>query len=181
MNAKANRPASLPPIPSGELAARRRVGDLDVDLPSMAAISNLFRLANGVRNYMERQVLRDFDLTFSGFTVLWVLWVMGSMETRHLAAEAGVTKGTLTGILKTLEGRGLVERITPETDRRLTRVHLTTKGEARMRGLFPRFNTAESDIVSALRSAEKAQFIATLRKLVNAIDGLERAQVVNCG
>ena len=72
-------PPPVPPaIPVGEEAARKRVGDLDVDLPSMAAISNLFRAVNAARNYIERKVLRDYNLTFSGFTTLWVLWVMGA-------------------------------------------------------------------------------------------------------
>jgi len=147
----------------------------------MAAVSNLFRVVNAVRNYIERRVLRDYNLTFSGFTVLWVLWVMGSMETRHLASEAAVTKGTLTGILKTLEDRNLVERVTPETDRRLTLVHLTHKGERRMRQIYPRFNAVEADITAALDEDERDAFIATLRNMLGAIDTLEKAQAVNYG
>jgi DNA-binding MarR family transcriptional regulator len=169
------------PIPVGEEAARKRVGELDVDLPSMAAISNLFRAVNAARNYIERKVLRDYSLTFSGFTTLWVLWVMGSMETRHLAAEASVTKGTLTGILKTLEDRGLVTRETPETDRRLTLVHLTQKGEQRMQEIFPRFNAAERDITSALDDQERDELVATLRHLLTSIDDLEKGEAVKYG
>lgn len=174
-------PPVRPPIPTGEEAARERVGDLDVDFRSMAAVSNLFRVVNSVRNYIERRVLRDYNLTFSGFTVLWVLWVMGSMETRHLASEAAVTKGTLTGILKTLEDRDLVERVTPETDRRLTLVHLTRKGERRMRQIYPRFNAAEADITAALDEDERDAFITTLRNMLGAIDTLEKAQAVKYG
>ena len=42
--------------------------------------------------------------------MLFVLWIWGDQQTRHLAEEAGVTKGTLTGVLKTLEKRGLARR-----------------------------------------------------------------------
>lgn len=174
-------PPVPPPIPTGEEAARKRVGDLDVDLPSMAAISNLFRVVNAARNYIERNVLRDYNLTFSGFTTLWVLWLTGSMETRHLAAEAAVTKGTLTGILKTLEDRDLVERVTSEADRRLTLVHLTRKGERRMQELYPRFNAAEREITAALDEDERDDFVAILRHLLSSIDALEKAQAVNYG
>ena len=72
----------------------------------MAAVSNIYRAANVIRNHMERQVLADEDLSWAAFTVLFVLWIWGDQQTRHLAAEAGVTKGTLTGVLKTLEKRG---------------------------------------------------------------------------
>ena len=160
------------PLPL-ERAARRRVGELDVDLPSMAAMSNVFRLANAARNYMERHVLREFDLTFSGFTVLWVLWVAGPQETRHLAAEAAITKGTLTGVLKTLEARKLVTRETPENDRRLTVVRTTRKGETRMRQIFPIFNHAESEMIDGLSSAERNKLTSTLRQLVHAIENME--------
>lgn len=174
-------PPVPPPIPTGEEAARKRVGELDVDLPSMAAISNLFRVVNAARNYIERKVLRDYNLTFSGFTTLWVLWVMGSMETRHLAAEASVTKGTLTGILKTLEDRHLVERETPPADRRLTLVHLTAKGRQRMKEIFPRFNAAERDITEGLDEARRDDLVASLRQLLISIEALENAKAVNYG
>ena len=72
----------------------------------MAAVSNIYRAANAIRNHMEQKVLADEDLSWAAFTVLFVLWIWGDQQTRHLAAEAGVTKGTLTGVLKTLEKRG---------------------------------------------------------------------------
>jgi MarR family transcriptional regulator, organic hydroperoxide resistance regulator len=64
------------------------------------------RAANAIRHHMEQQVLAEEDLSWAAFTVLFVLWIWGDQQTRHLAAEAGVTKGTLTGVLKTLEKRG---------------------------------------------------------------------------
>lgn len=171
----ASKKTRSPPSSPSELVAPRRVGELDVDLPSMAVISNVFRVANAARNYMERHVLKDFDLTFSGFTVLWVLWVTGSMETRHIAAEAAITKGTLTGVLKTLESQKLVERVTPESDRRLTLVHLTRKGEQWMRRIYPKFNQVESRIVATLDGARRDNFLATLRRLLYAFEALSEA------
>jgi hypothetical protein len=78
-----------------------------LDFTAMAAVSNIYRAANAIRNQMERDVLAEADLSWAAFTVLFVLWIWGDQQTRHLAAEAGVTKGTLTGVLKTLEKRGL--------------------------------------------------------------------------
>jgi hypothetical protein len=78
---------------------RERIGDQHLDFAAMAAVSNIYRAANVVRNHMERKVLADEDLSWAAFTVLFVLWIWGDQQTRHLAAEAGVTKGTLTGVL----------------------------------------------------------------------------------
>ena len=148
----------LPALTRTEIAARDRLGALDIDLPSTTAVSNIFRAANAARNY-----LRNYELSFSGFTMLWVLWIEGPQETRRLAQEAGITKGTLTGVLKTLEGLELVRRTTPDEDRRLTIVHLTTRGKRRMQQVFPKFNQAEAEITAGLNNREWAGLVTGLR------------------
>ena len=120
-----------------------RLGDLTLDFEAMAVVSNLFRAANAVRNHLERSVLAPADLTWTAFVVLWVVWIWGRVETRTIAAEGGFSKATLSGVLTTLEGRGLVERSRSETDGRLVDVALTPAGEKLMRGLFPKFNAEE--------------------------------------
>ena len=89
---------------------RDRIGGQRLDFAAMAAVFNIYRAANAIRHHMEQQVLAEEDLSWAAFTVLFVLWIWGDQQTRHLAAEAGVTKGTLTGVLKTLEKRGLARR-----------------------------------------------------------------------
>src|ERR1700685_2747725 len=116
---------------------RSRIGDQHLDFAAMAAVSNIYRAANVVRNHMERKVLADEDLSWAAFTVLFVLWIWGDQQTRHLAAEAGVTKGTLTGVLKTLEKRGLTQRQAHADDGRLVLVSLQPKGIAVIERLFP--------------------------------------------
>src|ERR1700756_5808361 len=119
---------------------RGRIGDQHLDFAAMAAVSNIYRAANVIRNHMERKVLADEDLSWAAFTVLFVLWIWGDQQTRHLAAEAGVTKGTLTGVLKTLEKRGLARRRGHDEDGRLVLVALEPKGQEGIGGLFPRVN-----------------------------------------
>ena len=70
--------------------------DVDLDFASMAAVANVFRVASAARSHLERTALADVGLSFTAFTVMWVLWVWGEMETRELAVDAGITKGTLT-------------------------------------------------------------------------------------
>ncbi|MDE0389278.1 MAG: hypothetical protein OXI75_11325, partial [Rhodospirillales bacterium] len=78
-----------------EREARARVEGLGIDIDAFAAVSNVFRVANAVRNYMERNLLAEYRLSFSGFTVLWVLWVWGPRESHVLAEESGISKSTL--------------------------------------------------------------------------------------
>ncbi|MGK5558477.1 MarR family winged helix-turn-helix transcriptional regulator [Actinomadura kijaniata] len=89
---------------------------------------------------------------------------------RHVAAEAGISKGTLTGVAKTLEGRGLVERAPHATDGRLVVLRLTGKGEELMRELFPRFNAEEAFVVERLSGADNARLAETLRSVIEHLE-----------
>ena len=108
-----------------EREARARVDGLGIDIDAFAAVSNVFRVANAVRNYMERNLLAEYRLSFSGFTVLWVLWVWGPRESHVLAEESGISKSTLTGVVKTLEGLGFAARRPHAADGRRVLVEAT--------------------------------------------------------
>jgi MarR family transcriptional regulator, organic hydroperoxide resistance regulator len=154
-----------------ERDVRARIGDHAFDFEAMAVISNIYRAANVVRNHMEQKVLCDYELSWGAFTVLFVLWIWGDQETRHLAAEAGVTKGTLTGVLKTLEGRGFVRRHPHEGDGRLVVVHLEAAGLRAIEDLFPRFNEQEAFASSNLNPEDRARLAALLRVVVRTVQG----------
>ncbi len=149
---------------------RSRIGDQPLDFTAMAAVSNIYRAANVIRNHMERKILADEDLSWAAFTVLFVLWIWGEQQTRHLADEAGVTKGTLTGVLKTLEKRGLVKRRAHEGDGRLVLVSLEPKGLGVIERLFPAFNQGETFVSSSLSEKEKTQLASLLRKIIRSAE-----------
>src|ERR1041385_8233155 len=149
---------------------RARIGESELDFAAMAAVSNIYRAANAIRNQLEQQVLADEDLSWAAFTVLFVLWIWGDQQTRHLAAEAGVTKGTLTGVLKTLEKRGLARRRGHEEDGRLVVGSLEPMGLAVIARLFPACNEGEAGVSSALTEDEKNQLAALLRKIIRSTE-----------
>jgi MarR family transcriptional regulator, organic hydroperoxide resistance regulator len=155
-----------------DVAARlAEVGiEADVDFTSMAAVANVFRVASAARGHLERTVLADVGLSFTAFTVMWVLWVWGELETRQLAAEAGVTKGTLTGVVGTLQRRQLVVRRRVADDGRLVRVSATASGDALMTAVFARFNAGEARVVAALDDAESRQLAHLLRKVLRSME-----------
>ena len=149
---------------------RARIGDSELDFAAMAVVSNIYRAANVIRNHMERNVLADEDLSWAAFTVLFVLWIWGDQQTRHLAAEAGVTKGTLTGVLKTLEKRGLARRRGHDEDGRLVLVSLEDKGREVIERLFPAFNSGEALVSASLSEREKNQLATLLRKIIRTVE-----------
>ncbi|WP_405997361.1 MarR family winged helix-turn-helix transcriptional regulator [Streptomyces sp. NBC_00829] len=161
-----------------ETAVQAKLGTFRLQREQMAAVANIHRAAAAVRQHLENSVLRPSELTWTGFVVLWVLWIWGETETRHVAEEAGITKGTLTGVARTLESRGLVARsVHPEDGRRVLLV-LTPEGEALMEELFPAFNTEEAFVVSRLSTEECVQLADGLRAILAQLEerGEERRQ-----
>jgi len=149
-----------------ERDVQARLGDKALDFDANRAISNIYRAAAAVRRQAERGLLSEYGLSWGGFTILWVLWVWGEMETARLATECDLAKGTLTGMLTTLEKRDLVERSRSETDGRRVLVSATPTGSAMIDELFPAFNAFEVDLVAGLAPAEQQELSRLLRIVI---------------
>ena len=148
-----------------------RLSHMQLDFEAMAVTSNLFRAASAVRNYFERNVLAESGLSWTAFVVLWVTWIWEPAETREVAAEAGISKATLTGVLSTLEKMGLVERNRSPEDGRLVLVTLTDHGNTLMEKLFPEFNKQEREVVGAIASSDRSALADMLRAITAKIEG----------
>jgi MarR family transcriptional regulator, organic hydroperoxide resistance regulator len=123
-----------------------------------------------VRNHLTNTVLREHDLSWTGFVVLWSVWIFDGLETRHAATSAAISKGTLTGVAKTLEARGWLVRETDPRDRRQVHLRLTAEGLALMDSLYPRFNAAEAQVVARVGQAGLPELTAHLRTMVTTVE-----------
>jgi DNA-binding MarR family transcriptional regulator len=150
---------------------RSRLGTRSLDFEALLAVSNIYRAANAVRNRMEREVLTPAGLTWGGFTILFVLWVWGDRETGDLAIECGLAKGTLSGMLRTLERSGLVGRNTHPDDRRRVVVSLKPTGVEKIESIFPEFNAYETKLTVSLDAAERRELARLLRLVTATADG----------
>ena len=148
-----------------------KLNGLPIDFRATAVASNLFRAATAVRNHFERTVLAQHDLSWTAFVVLWVVWIWEPIETRAIADEGGFSKATLTGVLTTLEGRGLLQRRKSDSDGRLVLVDLTQAGRDLMVDLFPEFNAGEVAISSMFSNEQKDQLADMLRSLTAFAEG----------
>ncbi len=154
-----------------ERQVKARLGGKPLDFASLDAISNIYRAAAAVRRRAEADVLADYNVSFGGFTILWVLWVWGEMETAQLAEECALAKGTLTGMLTTLEKQELVKRTKVPADKRRVTVALTESGTDTISELFPKFNAFESSMTAGLDVAEMQTLAELLRTVTtNASD-----------
>jgi DNA-binding MarR family transcriptional regulator len=153
-----------------ERAMQSRVGPLALDFEAAQAVSSIYRAANAVRMHVTKEVLRPADITWTGFVVMWVVWIWDGLETRRAAEAAAISKATLTGVVKTLEARGWMEKRGREDDRRLVEIYLTPSGEKLMEDLYPKFNAIESQVVAGLSAKRKKEMASSLRAIVTAIE-----------
>ncbi len=161
---------SAGPLLPAEQKIVDELGHLPLDFRAMWAISNVFRSSAAIRRHMEAKVLAPDRLSWTAFVGLWVLWVWGEMEARDFAAAVGISRPTATGVMTTLEGRGLVIRRKDAKDGRLVLVSLTARGRTTIEHLFPRFNEEESSVASHLSEAQQDALASMLRTLLRVVE-----------
>ncbi len=156
-----------------EIDVVNALGSMDLDFRALSAVSNIFRAATAVRNHFEQSVLSDRQLSWSAFVALFVLRVWGEQESSELAGQIGVSGGTLTGVLKTLEKKGLAERRPNETDRRRVLVNLTPEGHRVIEEIMPRFNRHEALVTRDLSPVERDQMASYLRRILRTLEEID--------
>jgi len=151
---------------------RQALGDRTLDFDALLAVSNIYRAANAVRNRMERDVLGPAGLSWGGFTILFVLWVWGDRETGELAVDCGLAKGTLSGMLATLERSDMVSRSRHPDDGRKVIVHLEQPGRDKIEAVFPTFNAHEAEFTHRLDREDRHELARLLRLVTATADDL---------
>ena len=110
-----------------------------------------------------RPVLNELGLTYPQYLVLIVLWEEGTRTVKELADTLRLDHGTLTPLLRRMEGNGLVVRRRANADERFVEIALTPSGDA----LRAHGAGIHCDMKAAL-GLDDAQFVAlqeTLRGL----------------
>jgi DNA-binding MarR family transcriptional regulator len=133
---------------------------------SMVVVEALHRAAAAVRHHVENAVLRGSDLSWTGYAVLTLTCQERSVETRAAAAAIGISRGTLTGVVRTLESKSLIRRVPHCRDGRLVLLEPTTSGRRLSRRLAPRVTAAEDYAIGCLDAAERDALAVLLGRLV---------------
>jgi DNA-binding MarR family transcriptional regulator len=83
----------------------------------------------------------------------------------ELAERAGTTPPTMTGLLRSLERKGLIRRQRVARDRRSQCILLTSAGKACVRGLLPIFARRLHRLGGALPGSQRAAFVSGCRRI----------------
>ncbi|MBT2722756.1 MarR family winged helix-turn-helix transcriptional regulator [Bacillus sp. ISL-46] len=78
---------------------------------------------------LYRNLLEELDVTYPQYLVMLVLWEEKSVTVKELGHRLFLDSGTLSPMLKRMEGNGLIERRRSLEDERTVIISLTKKGE----------------------------------------------------
>lgn len=160
---------SVSPTPSAGPATDAADPDwLRLDRQICFSLNAASRAFNGV----YRVLLKDLGLTYPQYLVMLVLWERGTLPVKQLGEHLRLDSGTLSPLLKRLEGAGLVRRERSPSDERSVRVTLTGEGTAlRERALeVPRRIAA----ATGADPAEIGELRERLDRLTGALDAAVR-------
>ena len=131
-----------------------------------AAFLHLLRTGDAVFA-AESDFLAGHEITQGRFTVLMLLNRCHDQPSTpaELADAAGVTRGTMTGLVDTLEKDGLVTRQSDPQDRRAVPVQLTAAGRRLMGKMLPGYFAAVAEIMQPLNETERKQLVRLLQKI----------------
>lgn len=108
-----------------------------------------------------REVLKPWSLTYPQYLAIVVL-ATGDRTVSTLGEELGLDSGTLSPLLRRLEGRGLVSKRRGDADERVVHVRLTEAAGC----LVPAFLGSGGDLAELLR--QLAAITANMRELAAA-------------
>jgi DNA-binding MarR family transcriptional regulator len=146
--------------------AEASVGD-DV-LDRMEVMFDLNRFALRLARDFE-SIHRANGITWAGFRVLNMLWVMGDLEPSRLAVLTGSSRASISSAMNSLESSGMIKRTINKSNRRLVRVTLTAKGRNALSSAIPIQAERERAWLAVLSEGE----LNDLRSLMNRL--LEQA------
>lgn len=114
--------------------------------------------------------LDALGLTYPQYLVFLVLWEADGLTVKALGDKLFLDSGTITPLLKRLEGRALVRRERDKADERLVRVYLTDEG----RGLREKALAIPLEVGTALGGDAEAaaKMRQGLRELRERLDGV---------
>lgn len=93
--------------------------------------------------------LSKYDLTFTQYLVLSIIWESEEPQTLHSIGEKlNLSSNTLTPLLKRLEDSGWIKRHRLESDKRQLAVHLTEKAENEREPIYEEISRCVSDDVN---------------------------------
>ena len=129
-------------------------------------ILNLGFLQQLMEAFGQSLVRRHGIPSVAAFNVLTILHGAGEpLSPSTIAERMIVSRPTMTGILGTLERRGLIRRQPHEKDGRMALIEIAADGRQKVERLLPELHQAEKGWMECLTDSEQRALLAMLARL----------------
>lgn len=165
-------------LPSRELIDSFANVHPELDPTALEACYFLLRTGSDVLAAFDESLSRH-QISQSRFIVLLLLKRIelmnngtGEISPSRLAEQAGVSRGTMTGLLDGLEREELIERHLHNGDRRKFSICMTGKGRETLDRIFPDYYDRIGGLMADLSEEERKLLVKLLSKVNQGIPAL---------
>ena len=143
-------------------------------MPPKNQPTDFFRHSFELLNHCAGIASRKFEaenpkgVTLTQMTALRVLKAKGPMPQRRLAEHSGIDRSTMSAMLRTLHGRGLVTLYRPQDDKRVVKVTITSRGLARLEIAEEAAYHVELAFTNGLHGRDLTAFYKALTRIAGA-------------
>lgn len=151
----------------------------DVD-PKIVRLMDSMRQVSHALYQLGESSLVDAGLTFARFRLLMSLLVSEQLDDRdelnpsEISDKLGISRNTVSTLIRELEQEGLIERHLDHSDRRRFKIRLTAAGQTLIRGNTSQHYHIIGGCFDALSSEEQESLSSILAKLDASIDARRR-------
>lgn len=141
--------------------------DSEADLAAMDFGLTIVRAGNRLQQDLEQQVHRPSGMTWAAFRVLFTIRSVGSVSPMKLAHLSNTSAASISSVLKTLDGYGMITRTADQSDGRAVLLSLTPEGERAVAQLFTQNNTRVAQWATRFTAEEREQIVSLLQRVLH--------------
>ncbi|HFI0148135.1 TPA: MarR family winged helix-turn-helix transcriptional regulator [Streptococcus suis] len=127
-----------------------------------------FYQVNKLFNQFYLKNLKEFDLTYTQYLVLVVLWEISPLSLKEIGKKLDLSSNTLTPLVKRLEEKGFIRRMIPKEDKRQLLIYLTEEGQKLQVSLEDKLLSCFRQL-DDLTKEKKQAYIQSNQELINSL------------
>ena len=139
------------------------------------APGHLIRRSQQIAVAIFFEEFEGYDVTPVQYAALIAIRERPGMDQRTLVDQIAIDRSTIGSMLKTLESRGLIRRVTPKTNQRVKQLFITEAGDRLLQSTREHIYRVQERILAPLNGKERRLFTELLSRLVHINNELSRA------
>jgi DNA-binding MarR family transcriptional regulator len=139
------------------------------------APGHLIRRSQQIAVALFYSEFKDVQITPVQYAALAAIHSQPGIDQRTLVTLIAIDRSTVGTLVRLLEERGLISRVTPKDDQRVKRLFIGPEGRKLLTETRETMETVQQRILAPLNPSERKTFMASLAKIVRLNNNYSRA------